>query len=335
MRVTMEDLARAAGVSRSTVSRALADSARVKPETRAYIQQLARDKGYFPNAVARSLTTKRTRDLGVLLLDITEAFVSEMVGDLDRAARQAGYRLVLANCGYEFEQIGTSVNMLLERQVDAIIVADRVITDIFYPLLEQTQVPVISMNRRELPYSVGVDNEGAARQGVEHLLGLGHRRIGYIGTSRATVESRERQVGYEQALLSRGISPDPALTVTPTTWRAAAAGREGIRALLRVFPLPTALFCFNDVTAIGTLAELFAAGLKVPQNVSVLGFDDISLAPHTVPALTTLAQPRERMAKLVVDNALSLLAGEPPKHSSSLLCELIIRDSTAPPGTGP
>ncbi len=133
MAVKMEDLARTAGVSRSTISRALADNPRVKAETRARIQRLAADMGYLPNSVARSLATKRTHNLGVLLLDITEAFVSEVVREMENVARASGYQLLLAHCGYQAEQIGISFDILLERQVDAVIVADRVIADIFCP----------------------------------------------------------------------------------------------------------------------------------------------------------------------------------------------------------
>jgi DNA-binding LacI/PurR family transcriptional regulator len=332
MAVKMEDLARTAGVSRSTISRALAGSPRVKPETRTRIQRLAADMGYLPNSVARSLATKRTYNLGVLLLDITEAFVSELVREMETVAREAGYQLLLVHCGYEVQQIRVSFDILLERQVDAVIVADRVITDIFLPPLQERDVPLVVMNVKDLPYSVLVDNQGSAREGVEYLLDLGHQRIAYIGSPRARVESAERQAGYEQALLSRGISPDPKLIVTPTDWRAAEAGRQGVHVLCGLPRLPTAVFCFNDLTAFGAMAEISAMGLNVPQDISVLGFDDNLLSPYMIPALTTMAQPKALLAKFAVENALQALAGQPPQHREALPCRLMVRASTAAPG---
>ncbi len=332
MPVTMEDIARAAGVARSTVSRALANSHRVNLQTRLNIQRIAREMGYLPNAVARGLTTKRTYNLGVLILDITEAYVGELVREMDRAARENGYGLILAHCGYEFEQIRDSVNMLVQRRVDAIIVADRVITDIYEPFLQGREQPFLVINMREHPYSVSIDNTGSAKRAVDFLLELGHGRIAYIGSPRAKVESKEREDGYRQALSERGVLPEPDLIVIPDSWAAAEAGRQGMERLLKTCsPAPTAVFCFNDLTAIGAMAEIASHGLHVPGEISVIGFDNNKLAPFTVPALTTMAQPKERMAELAVKNVLGMLDGKPIEGSEPFACELIVRDSTAPP----
>ena len=331
MVVTLEDIAKAAGVSRSTVSRSLADSPRVNVETRKRIQQFAREMGYLPNVVARGLTTKRTYNLGVLLLDITEVFVSELVRDIDHVARELDYRLVLSHCGNDYENVRINANGLLQRQVDAIIVADRVLTDLYLPLLQESPVPVIVINMREQHHPVSTDNSAAAKQGVNHLLDLGHQRIAYIGSARAMAESRERQAGYEQALLNRGISPQPALAVMPVNWSAPEAGCQGMEQLLKLSPLPTAVFCFNDLTAIGAIAKISTAGLNAPRDISVLGFDNICLAPYVVRALTTVAQQKERLAELAVETALNLIAGGLPSKRELLPGKLVIRDSTAPP----
>ena len=335
MAITMEDIAQIAGVNRSTVSRALANSPRVKPDTRVRIQQIAREMGYLTNTVARSLTTKRTYNLGVLLLDITEAYVGELVREMDDAARRIGYGLILAHCGYGVQQIQSSLHMLIERRADAIIVSDRVIADIYRPLLDEDHFPVVFLNIREKDHSLVTDNTGAARKGMAYLLDLGHQRIAYIGSPRAKVESNERQRGYEQALRERNLSPDPRLIVTPSSWAAAEAGREGVEMLLHESPLPTAVFCFNDLTAIGAIAAISVAGLRIPADISVLGFDNNSLAPYTVPALSTIAQPKRLMAERAVQKALRLLTGQPTTEEGLLQCELIVRDSTAPPRAGP
>ncbi len=157
------------------------------------------------------------------------------------------------------------------------------------PLLTRI-TSLVFLNIREKDHALVTDNT-AARKGMAYLLDLGHQRIAYIGRPRAKVESNERHRGYEQALRERNLSPDPRLIVTPSSWAAAEAGREGVEMLLRRPPLPTAVFCFNDLTAIGAIAAISAAGLRIPSDISVLGFDNNSLAPYTVPALSPSPNP--------------------------------------------
>jgi DNA-binding LacI/PurR family transcriptional regulator len=222
MPLAMKDIAEAAGVTESTVSRALANSPRVKLETRRRIQHLAREMGYVPSAIARGLATKRTSTLGVVVMDIADPFIAEVVSALDGKARDCGYSLILSSCGTDPQREMSAIKLLLQQRVDAVIVPDPLVADSTLPQLEGIGVPVILMNRKHYAYSVRTDNLNAARLAVDHLLELGHRRIAYIGGSRRPEESLERQAGYRAALMARGILVDPALS-----WGWGLAGRMG------------------------------------------------------------------------------------------------------------
>ncbi len=329
MTVSMKDVAQAAGVSLSTVSRALADSARVNPETRERIQGIAREMGYLPSAIARGLATRRTHTLGVVVMDITDPFIAEIVRNIDRTALNHGYSLILSSCGSDPQRELTAIRFLRQHRVDAIIVPDPFIGETSLPLLEESGVPVILINKKRYLHSVGIDNVHAAQLGVNHLLDLGHTRTAYIGGSRSPEESMERRYGYEQALVARGIAPDPSLVVEGNGWP--EGGSLGMERLLKLHEPPSSVFCFNDVTAIGAIQAAFTAGLRVPDNISIIGFDDINLAPYLMPPLTTIAQPKDQMAQLAVEMALSLLDGEQPPDDVTLRGKLVVRGSTARP----
>lgn len=329
--VSMQDIARIAGVSLSTVSRALADSSRVKLETRTRIQKLAEEMGYLPNAIARGLATKRTRSLGVVVMDIVDSFIAELVRTIDKTALDRGYSVNLSNCGADPHRELAAIKILRQQRVDGIIVPDPHVANTSLPHLERIGVPVILINHVNYHYSVGTDNVAAARQAVKHLLDLGHERIAYIGTNRNRDENFERWTGYQKALEEHGISPDPDLIHEDDgDW--SKTGWQGISRLLNLSQPPSAVFCFNDLTAIGVIGAIYAAGLRVPNHLSVVGFDDIKLAPYLAPPLTTVAQQTEQIAQLAVEMILDLLDEKELPTNTMLPGKLIVRGSTAPPG---
>lgn len=332
MAVVMEDIAKAAGVSRSTVSRALADSPRVKLETRQEIQHLAHQMGYVPNTVARGLITRRSRAVGVVRLGFTDAYPAELVEAIDEAARKAGYRIVPSRRGSDASQALAGIELLLGQQVEAIVVIESPFVDEYLSLLADHGVPVILLYSGQHPYCLGTDNVSAARLAVEHLQALGHERIAFVGSSAIAVESRERQLGYEQALQQRGVTPEPDLIVINDDRIWAEGGYRSISRLLSLARPPTAVFCWNDETAIGALGGLGAAGLRVPEGMSLVGFDNISLVPYLNPPLTTIAQPKERIAELTMQVVLNLIAGDETEVHQKVPGTLIVRGSTAPPG---
>jgi DNA-binding LacI/PurR family transcriptional regulator len=332
MQVSMKDIAKVAGVSLSTVSRALADSPRVKLETRRRIQALGKEMGYVPNAIARGLATKRTRTLGVVVMDITDPFIAEIVRALDKTALKYGYSIILSHCRADPQLELAAIRVLRQQRADGIIVPDPFVADASFPLLEEIGVPVILVNKARYPCSVGTDNVDAARQAVNHLLDLGHERIAYIGDSGNREESLERQTGYKQALVARGVSPDPSLIIKSDDSLWPKGGWQGIERLLNLPQPPSAVFCFNDLTAIGAIGAVHAAGLRVPDHLSVVGFDDIDLAPYLTPPLTTVAQQGEQIAQLAIEMIFNLLDGNELPGNTTLPGRLVVRGSTAPPG---
>ena len=328
MPVSMKDIARVAGVTESTVSRALANSPRVKPDTSRRIQRIAQEMGYVPSAIARGLATNRTSTLGVVVMEPLEAFSADIVNAIHRSASDHGYGVILSVCSPDPEREMNAIRLLLQQRVDAIIVPDPLVADSSLPQLKQIGVPVILLNRASYTLSVGTDNLDGARQAVEHLLELSHRRIAYIGGARSTEESAERREGYLRAMATRGLPFDPTLLVESDGWP--SGGKSCMEQLLGFPARPTAVFCFNDLVASGVLQAIHNAGLRVPQDISVVGFDDSSLASCLVPPLTTFAQPKEAMARMALRMALDLLDGYEASARIILSGRLVVRESTAP-----
>jgi LacI family repressor for deo operon, udp, cdd, tsx, nupC, and nupG len=328
MPVTMDDVAKAAGVALSTVSRALADNPRVKVITRAQIQKLAREMGYVPSAIARGLATKRTYSLGVVVRDIVDPFLAELVRLIDMHALELGYSLILSHSGDAEQRERAAINILRQQRVDAIIMPDSSVSDSFLSQVTNDGIPVVLLNRMSYPYSIEIDNVGAGEMAANHLLDLGHRRIAYIGGTRTQAESDDRQSGYARALEKRGHSVDPSLITLGNGW--SDGGRDCMRQFLKLAHPPTAVFCYNDLTAFGAIGAIQSAGLRVPQDISVVGFDDITLAAILHPPLTSIAQAKEQMAKLAVEMANALATGKPAAQRTILPGRLVVRASTCP-----
>lgn len=325
--VSMLEIAQIAGVSLSTVSRALANSPRVKLETRQRIQKLAQEMGYLPNAIARGLATRRTFTLGVVAVDITDPFIAEFIQAIDQAALSSGFSVILSNCRGDPQRELAAINTLRQRRVDGIIVPDPLVADTSLSLLAEAGVPIVLFNQKQYPYSICTDNVDGARQAVRHLLDLGHKRIAYMGKSHRE-DSLERQTGYKQALLGVGIFPDPALIVEADS--SPGGGWHIFKQLLDLPAPPTAVFCFDDLTAVGIISAAQSGGLRVPDHLSVVGFDDIGLSSYLAPPLTTIAQQVERISHLMVDMVSKLLEGHREPIQVTLPGKLVVRATTAP-----
>jgi LacI family repressor for deo operon, udp, cdd, tsx, nupC, and nupG len=329
MALSMQDIATAAGVSLSTVSRALAGSPRVAPGTRTRIRRLANELGYVPSAIAHALATSRSYSLGMVVMDITDPFISELVRAVDRVALDHGYSLILTHCGADPERELAAIHRLRQQRVDAIVICDPSVAESSVPLLELAGVPVILVNRPSFRHAACTDNVQGARQAAEHLLDLGHTRIGYVAWQRHEEQNRDRQAGLEQALAGRGLGLDPALVVDGDGWP--EGGCRSAQHLMALTQPPTALFCFNDLSAIGVMEAAQAAGWRVPHDLSVVGFDDIRLARYAHPPLTTVAQPCNALAHRTVHLALDLIAGDEPPPGAPLPARLVVRSSTDHP----
>lgn len=329
MPVTIKDIAEAANVSHTTVSRALKGHGRISPATVERIQRLASEMGYTPSAVAQSLVTQRTRTIGVVVTTIADPFVVNVVNGIEDSAHAAGYSVFLSSSHNDPQRELQVVEVFHQRRVDAVIVSASRVGSLYTEHLKRFQVPIVLINSQaegEYLHSVSSDDVEGAALAVRHLIGLGHQRIGYIGSATRPVSSQRRQSGYAMALETAGIAPLPELTVSPDSPSDVEVGRQGFIALLPAGP--SAIVAYNDVTAIGVLLEARTRGIEIPQMLSLVGFDDIELTQYLSPPLTTVHQPKEAMGRAAVDKVLALLA-EQKTADRLMACRLVVRRSTA------
>jgi DNA-binding LacI/PurR family transcriptional regulator len=330
-RASIKDLARLANVSHSTVSRALSHNPLVKQETAERIQRLAEEQGYRASAAARSLVTSRTATVGVVVTNIADPFAAEVVGGIEEAALERDYSVFLANSNAEPEREVKVVRSFEERRVDGIIVTSSRVGSLYAELLSRTQVPIVLLNNQhpgEFLHSIMISNTVASTGAVAHLIGLGHTRIAYIGDRFGRESDSERFAGYCAALESAGIAPEASYVVHGDG--RPEGGEHAMRCLLDLAAPPTAVFCYNDMTALGAMRSIREAGLRIPSDVSVVGFDDLFLALFTDPPLTTVRQPMRRMGRMAMEALLELIGGCVFESDIKVPGELIIRGSTAP-----
>jgi LacI family transcriptional regulator len=333
-RITTHDVARAAGVSQPTVSLVLSNNrkARVSAETRERVLRAAEELGYQPNVIARALVLQRSYALGIIVPDLRNPFFAEIVSGAERVAAEAGYAVFL--CEARERSRDRHINALLERQIDGIMIDALGAASLTDRLLERTNIVLIDEPPDRWP-GVASDAYGAGRLAAEHLLSLGHAEFSFLGPATDIHAIRMRERGFVQAIAKRGfrLSSDRLRRVPGT----AAGGQMGMRALLALEKRPTAVFCSNDLVAIGALKTCSIAAARVPSDISIVGCDDIELASLTHPELTTIAIPaRElgaRAARMLV-NALRTdhqegRADTPVQRM--VPSRLVVRGTTAPP----
>lgn len=337
--ISITDIAVAAGVSPSTVSRALQDHPRISPTRRDEIKRLALQMGYRPSQVARSLVTGRSHALGVVITDITDPFVAEVMKAAEAASRAAGYTLLFASSDRDPERELEAIRLLLDRQVDGVIVISGRAGPRYADIRASTGAgqidwPLVLVNNEQSGpgiYSVRVDNRAGALRAVVYLKSLGHRRIAFVTGPERGRSSRERLEGYRQGIVAGGLEHREELVI-----RGGGLLEDGPRALATLMGLadpPTAIMCYNDLTAIGVLAAAAKTGLRTPAELSVVGYDNIPLSAYCVPALTTIDQPKAQMGRLAVAMCLQALDGQPVENTV-LEGQLILRESTTLPQSG-
>lgn len=333
-KVSIKDIARAAGVSHSTVSRALSGNPLVREKTKSRIKQLAQEMGYYPSAIARSLVTQRTLTIGLVVTSVADPFWAEVVGGIEELALERGYSVLLANSNQERQRELAVVQMLGEKRVDGIIVAASRVGALYRPVLEELGVPIVLINRHSQDkepaiHSVATDNVHGGYLATGHLLKLGHRRIGYIADPGDLNSNSDRLKGYRLALEEWRQEPDPALVVNGDGLL--EGGRRAMSLLLSISPAVTGVFCYNDMTAIGALRAIREAGKRGGRDVSVVGYDDLSLAAYVDPPLTSVAQAKREMGKQAMEMILRLIDDTAPVEDVILSGELVVRESTGTP----
>ncbi len=328
--ISIKDIARLAHVSHPTVSRALKDSPLVNAETAARIRKIADEAGYRASAVARGLVTRRTLSIGLVTTTVADPFAGEVICGVEQTANDHGYSVMLAESNTDPEREKKVVQSLAERRVDGIIVTSSRVGTLYIPLLREATVPVVLVNDQYpgvFLHSVLIDNVNGMRAAAEHLIGLGHRRIAYVGDEFGYQSDAERLAGYTAALEAAGLKVNPRM-LSPGNGRLEGAAKA-VKKLLALRPRPTAICCYNDMTALGAMRAIREHGLRIPEDISVTGFDDLFFAAYTQPPLTTVHQPMRRMGQMAVESLLKLMAGQAPVPRIRIKAELVARGSTA------
>ena len=333
MPVTLKQLAARAHVHPSTISRVANHDPgqRIAPVTRQRIEELLRETEYRPNGVARGLKLRQTLVLAVVIPDITNPFFAALFRGVEDGASPHGYNVLLCNTDGSPERQRSHLQSLHARQVDGVILASSFLKDPAVRWLRQQRIPYVLVNRysdqAHDPF-VGSDDVVGARLATAHLAALGHLRIGHLA-GKATVSTGVlRRRGYLAALSERGLSTDPRLVIE--SGYTEEGGARAAQQLLSLDDRPTAIFAVTDMTAVGAFGAARRMGLRIPQDVAIVGYNDIPLASRIVPALTTVHVPihdfGSAAARLLLEQ---VETGEPSRRRVIFNPELIVRGSTA------
>lgn len=334
MTINIKDIAKKAGVSYATVSRALNNRPGVNEKTRRDIQKLAEEMGYKPNALARGLVTRESRTLGLVIPDITNPFFPEVARGVEDAASRSGYNVFLCNTNWDAGKENTYVEVLEEKRIDGLVLAS--VTDDGKTLegFIRRGTPLVLVNRvlKDIDtHYVIIDNIKGGCMVVEYLLELGHTRIAFIGGLPHVEATRERLQGYRLAMSTAGMPVDEELILYDSFKK--ESGYQNTMRLLAIDPRPTAIFAANDVLALGVIQAIQDAGLRVPDDIAVIGFDDITFASYAEIGLTTIAQPKyvmgEMAAKILIEDIKEGDTGE--KKHVVLQPRLVVRKSSGSP----
>lgn len=332
MSTTMKDIAREAGVSINTVSRALNGKPDVNEDTRKRILQIADRLNYVPNFLAKGLVTKNTRTIGVIVSDNANPFFARIIKGIEDYARSKGYNIILCNTDERYEKEEEAVRLLRERRVDGLLItltpAQKKRTDILE--LKRSGVPFVLLNRHMddimTDYVIN-DNVYGAYLAVTHLVKLGHKRIGYISGPPQISSVRERLEGYRKAVFENNIEFDNSLVKESNLKM--EDGYRLMKEFLELENKPTAVFTYSDLLAIGALKALKEANLKVPKDIALVGYDDIEFSSLLQVPLTTVHQPRYRIGEEGARILINRIEGKDSEglYQIVLKPELVIRES--------
>ncbi|HIK04667.1 MAG TPA: LacI family DNA-binding transcriptional regulator [Trichormus sp. M33_DOE_039] len=333
-KTSIEDIARKAGVSHSTVSRALRDSKLISSKVREEIKKLAQEMNYVPNAIAQSLQNQRTYTVGVVVTSIADPFFGELVEGIEQVAREAKLNVLLSASHGDFEQEIAAIENFHYRRVEGILVADSRVSKQYTPKLTQFTVPTVLINidtedQGKTFHSVAIDDRLGGSLAVKHLIELGHTCIGYLGVGDGSKAAQQRLEGYQMALAQAGIAQNPDWIAIPNPdheiIKDLDIGKKMLPQLVEAGV--TSIFCYNDMVAVGALLACKELGLSVPRDLSLVGFDNTALSSYVTPPLTTVSQRMLEMGKLAMTMLLDLSQG---KTVENLLLSpfLVKRDST-------
>lgn len=329
--VTMQDVAKRAGVSTATVSHVLNNTRFVSQGTREAVLKAIRELNYYPSAVARSLITRKTKTIGMIVSDITNIFFGEIIRGITEVITPYDYGLLLCTTEareQSLEREEEYLQLLFGRAVDGFIAASTTQLWSTLEVVEALRVPVVFIDRTfegmRGPF-VGVDNSNGAYKAVSHLIEDGHRRIGIVAGLADMSTMRDRVMGFRQALKDHGLSEEPDLEAYSEL--SIEGGRAATGRLLSLPTPPSAIFANNNLLTLGCLAAIQEAGLKCPDDIGLACFDDPPWATVTRPPLTAVRQPAHEIGRIAADILLRMLRGEDVENRVILQTELIIRES--------
>lgn len=331
MTVTIYDVAREANVSMATVSRVVNGNPNVKPSTRKRVMETIERLGYRPNAVARGLASKKTTTVGVIIPDISNPFFAELTRGVEDIAKMYHYNIILGNSDRQKPKELDLINTLLEKQVDGLLFMGSDVTEDHAKVFSTANIPVVlcatTDPKRQIP-SVNINHRLAASEATQHLLEGGHRRIALImGPSTDPQRSYAKFLGYQEALEAADIELDPSLVVE-SDYRY-ESGYKCMQQLLELEQPPTAVLCVNDELAVGAIHAIQDSGRQVPDDIEVIGYDNIPLASMVRPLLTTVGQPMYDLGAVAMRLLTKYMNNEPvEEHQVVLLHQWIERKST-------
>jgi len=330
---TLHDVAREAGVSTATVSRCLNDPDRVIESTRLKVMAAVERLGYSPNFGARVMAARRTRTIGAIIPTMENAIFAQGLQAFQETLRDQGYTLLVASSSYQPQIEDEQIRSLVARGAEGLLLIGYERDPAVYRFLQTQEVPaLITWAYRDTsnPPSVGFDNRAAMRALAEEVLRLGHRRIGVIaGTTRANDRAQERVAGIRDAANAAGLPPQD-LHIIETDY-GIASGARAMATLLAHDPTPSVVMCGNDVLAVGAMKQAKAMGLRVPEDLSITGFDDIELATIVSPELTTVHVPHREMGQRAAEALIEMVDGKRPNAIAPLPTTMRLRASLATP----
>lgn len=328
----LSEVAKLAGVAPITASRAIRGEGYVSEEARARIMEAAAQLNYAPDMVARRMRGEKSKLIGIFVNNFGSLVLHDITKEISREARARGYDIVLFNAERFDGPDRAGTRDMLAKLCAGLILPMPNVEDGYLSLLEHRQAPCVLVNFEARPVAlpvVAVENRQGARLAVQHLLSLGHRRIAFIAGSPYTGQSAERQAAYAQALQEAGIAADPSLIVPGRFVQ--TGGHAAALQLLDLPEPPTAIFAANDEMAFGAIDAIHSRGLRVPDDISVAGFDDIAASSFIHPPLTTVRQPLAELSACAVQTLMNLIEGQTVHgHKATVPVELVVRQSTGP-----
>ena len=310
---TIHDVAKQAGVAPITVSRVINNSGYISDKTREKVQKAINELGYVPNVLARSLKSKRTNTLALVFTDITNPFFTILARGVEDTASESGFNVIFCNTDESQEKEDTYIQLLLQKQVDGILLVPAVSSSKSIDLIQEQKTPLVVLDRRVPHTNVDVvrgDSDGGAYQLTQHLINLGHKRITILSGPREVSTAEDRFQGYKRAMEDNGLSE---FVQCHYGGFSQESGKKLARQVFSKQPNPTAIFAANNLIALGTLSTLHSMGIKVPDDVALVSFDDIPENLTLFPFMTVVRQPSYEMGKRATEILISRIreAGSP------------------------